>query len=171
MFFFERMVMKGSAPTLFDKLMGDNSRGLFQGVVRHLSIDELKDEVARDLEALLNTRSVFSDDLLSKHPACSRSIISYGLKDFAGMSLASTDDRAAICASLVSAINLHEPRLRQVSASLEIHRGSINRLNFSIKALLIVNQDHEPVNFDAMLQPSSLQYAIRKSRPTARIGV
>lgn len=163
--------MKGFAPGLFEKLLGSNSSKLNSIVRRYLSIDELKDEVARDLESLLNTRSVLRDELLVKYIECSKSIISYGLKDFAGMSLTSTDDRAEICENLVATINLHEPRLRQVSASLEIQRDSINRLNFSIKALLVVNEVHEPVNFDAMLQPSSLQYSIRKSHSVVRIGV
>lgn len=163
--------MKGFAPGLFEKLLGGSSSKLTSVVCRYISIDEIKDEVARDLESLLNTRLVLRDEFLENYIECRKSIISYGLKDFAGMSLTSTDDRAEICENLVVAINLHEPRLRQVSASLEIQRDSINRLNFSIKALLVVNEVHEPVNFDAMLQPSSLQYSIRKSRSVARIGV
>lgn len=163
--------MKGFSLGLFDKLMGGNSRSMSQGVVKRLSIEELKNEIASDLESLLNTRSVFGGDSLLKYTECGKSVITYGLKDFAGMSLASTDDRTVICASLVRAINMHEPRLRDVRASLEVQSGSINRLNFSIQALLVVNEAHEPVNFDAMLQPSSLQYSISKARPTARIGV
>jgi type VI secretion system protein ImpF len=86
------------------------------------------------------------------------------LNDFAGLSLSSTDDRAFICRSLEQAIARHEPRLRNVQASLELRADAVNRLNFSITALLVVHSAHEPVNFDAILQPSSLHYTISKAR-------
>lgn len=162
--------MKGFAPSLFDKLMNEGVKSSFSPIVSRLSIEELKDAVARDLEAMLNTRSVISDELLQQYPECSESIIAYGLNDFAGMSLASLDDRMAICSALEQAITRHEPRLRNVKATLEIQEGSINRLNFAITALLVVNAARETVNFDAVLQPSTLQYSISKSR-TTRIGV
>lgn len=163
--------MNGFAPGLFDKLMGDGGRSNTHGIVTRLTLEELKDMVARDLESLLNTRAVIHDDTLKPYPECSKSIVAYGLNDFAGMSLASTDDRAHICRCLEKAIGAHEPRLRNVRASLEIQDGSINRLNFAITALLVVNTAQEPVNFDAVLQPSTLQYSINKTRHPVRIGV
>ncbi|MEO5795086.1 MAG: type VI secretion system baseplate subunit TssE [Rhodoferax sp.] len=163
--------MKGFTPGLMDKLMDDKFQATSQSVVKRLSIEEIKDTVARDLESLLNTRAVIPDEVMQKYPECSNSIITYGLNDFAGMSLASTDDRAAICRSLERSITRHEPRLRNVKASLELQVNSINRLSFSITALLVVNAAQEPVNFDAVLQPSSLQYSISKAPHTARIGV
>ncbi|NMM37728.1 MAG: type VI secretion system baseplate subunit TssE [Glaciimonas sp.] len=163
--------MNGFAPGLFDKLMGYSIRETSQGVVTRLSLEELKDTVARDLESLLNTRVVIEEDMLRPYPECSKSIIAYGLNDFAGMSLASTDDRATICRCLEQTIGRHEPRLRNVHASLEIQDGSINRLNFAITALLVVNSAQESVNFDAVLQPSTLQYSISKARHPARIGI
>jgi type VI secretion system protein ImpF len=163
--------MKGFAPGLFDKLLGDGAGASFHGLVKLLSLEELKDEVARDLESLLNTRAVFALDNLKRYPECAASIINYGLYDFAGMSLASTDDRSSICRNLEQSISRHEPRLKNVRASLEVQAGSINKLNFSISALLVVRAAQEPVSFDAVLQPSSLQYSISTSRYTARIGI
>ncbi|MCI1016204.1 type VI secretion system baseplate subunit TssE [Herbaspirillum sp. C7C2] len=162
--------MKGFAPSLFDKLMNDGSRSTISPVVIRFSMEELKDAVARDLEAMLNTRSVISEELLDSYPECSQSILAYGLGDFAGLSLASMDDRMAICQALQQSISRHEPRLQNVLANLEIQEGSINRLNFAISALLVVNAAREAVNFDAVLQPSTLQYSISKARPS-RIGV
>ncbi|EJN00481.1 type VI secretion system baseplate subunit TssE [Herbaspirillum sp. YR522] len=162
--------MKGFAPSLFDRLMNDSARSAANPVISRLSIEELKDTVARDLEAMLNTRAVIPEDLLKNFPECGKSIVAYGLNDFAGMSLASIDDRNAICRSLEGAIARHEPRLRNVRATLEIREGAINRLNFAISALLVVNAAREAVSFDAVLQPSTLQYSISKTRPT-RIGI
>lgn len=163
--------MKGFSPSFLDKLMVVDSAGQPSATLARLSLEQLKDSVAKDLEALLNTRAVVPEELLKQFPELNNSIVSYGLKDFAGLSLASADDRADICRSLERAIARHEPRLRNVRASLERDMGNVNRLNFGITALLVVNTCNEPVNFDAVLQPSTLQYTINKSRPTARMGL
>lgn len=162
--------MKGFTPGLFDRLMDVPVNGSSSGTVTRMSIEDLKDSVARDLEALLNTRTVIPEDLLKRYPECGRSIVTYGLNDFAGRSLSSTDDRAYICQCLEKAIGRHEPRLRNVKASLEVREESTNRLNFAITALLVVSQSQEPVNFDAILQPSSLHYTISKARRLAAGG-
>ncbi|CUI03703.1 type VI secretion system baseplate subunit TssE [Massilia sp. P8910] len=156
--------MKGFTPGLFDRLMDVPVNGSSSGTVTRMSIEDLKDSVARDLEALLNTRTVIPEDLLKRYPECGRSIVTFGLNDFAGRSLSSTDDRAYICLCLEKAIARHEPRLRNVKASLEVREDSVNRLNFAITALLVVSSSQEPVNFDAILQPSSLHYTISKAR-------
>lgn len=162
--------MKGYTPGLFDRLMDTHAPAAASGTVPRLSIEDMKDTVARDLEALLNTRTVIPEALLKRFPECGRSIVTYGLNDFAGLSLASADDRAHICQCLERAIARHEPRLRNVRASLEVQEGSINRLNFAITALLVLNAAQEPVNFDATLQPSSLHYTISKARRAAQPG-
>ncbi|QYF92745.1 type VI secretion system baseplate subunit TssE [Massilia sp. PAMC28688] len=161
--------MKGFTPGLFDRLMDSPVSGA-SGTVMRMSVEDLKDSVARDLEALLNTRTVIEEVLLKRYPECSRSIYTYGLNDFAGRSLSSPDDRAYICMCLEKAIARHEPRLRNVKASLEIREESINSLNFAITALMVVSTSQEPVNFDAVLQPSSLHYTISKARRAASAG-
>ena len=162
--------MKGFTPGLFDRLLDVPVSGAGSGIVSRMNIEDLKDSVARDLESLLNTRTVIPEEILKRFPECSRSIVTYGLNDFAGRSLSSTDDRAYICQCLEKAIARHEPRLRNVKASLELREDSINRLNFAITALMVVSTSQEPVNFDAVLQPSSLHYTISKARRTASAG-
>ena len=162
------MSAQGFTPGLFDRLVerpNSERRSLGPaGTVPRVSLEEMKDSVARDLEALLNTRAVMPDEALRRFPECARSILAYGLHDFAGLSLSSTDDRAFICRSLEAAIARHEPRLRNVQARLELREDAVNRLNFSITALMVVSAAHEPVNFDAVLQPSSQHYTISKAR-------
>jgi type VI secretion system protein ImpF len=162
--------MKGFTPGLFDRLLDVPVSGATGATVSRMSVEDLKDSVARDLEALLNTRTVIPEQILKRYPECSRSIITYGLNDFAGRSLSSPDDRAYICMCLEKAIARHEPRLRNVKASLEIREDAINRLNFAITALMVVSSSQEPVNFDAVLQPSSLHYTISKARRAASAG-
>jgi type VI secretion system protein ImpF len=154
--------MKGFVPGLFDRLLGTPMRGPIGSSMMRMSADDLKDAVARDLEALLNTRSTISEEMLKDYPECASSIVSYGLSDFADRSLSSPSDRAHICACLEKVIAQHEPRLQNVKALLEMREDSVNRLRFSITALLVANESQEAVNFDAVLQPSTLQYSISK---------
>ena len=160
--------MKGYTPGLFDRLLGQPNRGHGNNPAQRLTAEELKDTVARDLEALLNTRSSIPEEALKAYPECSRSIVTYGLGDFADRCLSSPSDRAEICASIEKTIACHEPRLRNVRASLDMRGDSVNRLNFSITAVLVASTSQEPVNFDAVLTPSTLQYSISKAGKTGR---
>ena len=160
--------MKGFTPGLFDRLLGVPMRGAGGATVSRMSLDDLKDAVARDLEALLNTRQALPAEMLKPFPECGRSVVSYGLGDFADRSLSSPADRAYICECLEKTIECHEPRLRNAKASLDARDEIVNRLNFSITALLVASSSEEAVNFDAVLQPSSLHYSISKAgRATA----
>ena len=161
--------MKGFTPGLFDRLLGVPLRGGNSNASR-LSVEDMKDAVARDLEALLNTRAVLPEGCLAGYPACESSIVSYGMQDFAALSLSSPSDRATICQCIEQAIARHEPRLRKVKASLEMRHGAVNRLDFSITGVLVVSTLQESVNFDAVLQPSTLSYSISKAGRAAPAG-
>lgn len=154
-------MIKGFEPSLFDKLFDDQPMAAAR---RLLSLEQLKDSVARDLEALLNTRIIFDESLGEAFPQASRSVAAFGLADFAGLSLANVHDRRRICADIEAAIAAHEPRLREVRVELELQRKTVNALYFSINAVLVVRPTQEPVSFDALLQPTSLQYAVSRQR-------
>ncbi|WP_354686757.1 type VI secretion system baseplate subunit TssE [Cupriavidus necator] len=156
--------MKGFEPSLLDKLFDDEPHAPLPSALRQLSLEELKATVARDIEALLNTRIVYEDADFSGLPECRRSVLTYGLNDFAGLSLASFDDRHYICQSLRNAIERHEPRLQNVNVSLAINERATSVLCFGISAVLLVGPAREPVSFDAMLQPSTLQYSVTRGR-------
>jgi type VI secretion system protein ImpF len=165
--------MKGFTPGLFDRLLGVPLRGgngNSSGNASRLSLEDMKDAVARDLEALLNTRAVLPEDCLAAYPECGRSIVSYGMKDFAELSLSSPSDRALICTCIEKTIACHEPRLRNVKAMLEMREGAVNRLDFSITGVLVASAAQEAVNFDAVLQPSTLSYSISKAGRAAPAG-
>ena len=146
--------MNGFTPGLLDRLFGAE---------RNMTLEQFKNSVARDLEDLLNTRCALPEEMMRAYPECSRSIANYGLMDFAGMCLNSSDDRARICAALKKTIERHEPRLRNVQTRLEHHPGTINRVSFVIYGTLAGVPHTEAVSFDAVLQPSSLHYSINRS--------
>ncbi|WP_296944943.1 type VI secretion system baseplate subunit TssE [uncultured Massilia sp.] len=151
-------------PGLFERLMGERA-GEPAG---RQSLEQLKDSIVRDLEALLNTRSGLAQDSLDAWPQARASVLDYGLADFAAFSLSGSEDRAAICAGIKEAIERHEPRLAGVSAVLEPEPGAVNRLRFVIHATLRSGDGAEPVDFDAVLQPSSLHYKVDRTGRPAR---
>jgi type VI secretion system protein ImpF len=161
--------MKGFTPGLLDRLMDarlmDDQHRALPGT--SVSIEGYKDSVARDLEALLNTRIAIDVAHLASYPHARDSLLQYGLIDFAGFCLTSSIDRDAVCASIEEAIARHEPRLTEVKAVLEPDAGDVNRLHFAIHARLAMDGALEMVNFNAVLQPSSLHYEInRAARPS-----
>lgn len=159
-----RTAMRIYPPSLFDRLFG-NAASL--PVIRLLDLDELKESVARDLEILLNTRRVpdFDDESVSE--PLRRSVLGFGLVDFSSMSLSSVHDRLSICTGLKRAIEVHEPRLKDVDVTLDAGRREHKQLAFSIKARLETRPVSELVSFDAFLQPATLQYSVhgQNSRP------
>ncbi|MEM8515353.1 type VI secretion system protein ImpF [Massilia sp. MP_M2] len=126
-----------------------------------LTLAQYKLAIARDLEALLNTRVALTPEELATYPACRESIVNFGLADFAQLCLTSSSDRKKICDLLTAAIVRNEPRLAQVRARLVEDAGRVNRLSFAISGQLRTLANDDRVQFDILLEPSSLQYAIR----------
>lgn len=160
--------MKGFEPSLIEKLLDDApGKPGTGGLARALSVEQYKESVARDLEGLLNSRSAYSAVDLAQFPNCRQSLMTYGLRDFSSMSLASAYDRAAICQSLEKAIARHEPRLSNVQVRLDSDGRLGGGLHFTIQALLDLQPAREPVSFDALLQPTTLQYSVSRMRRQA----
>lgn len=156
------------APSLFDKLCPRRGDMAACGPARSLSIEELKDSVAHDLESLLNTRRpawAGEGGHAVAGPLCRRSIAAYGIDDFSSRSLSSGLDRDHICESIRLAIECHEPRLCGVCVSLDEADGGPRRcLRFVIRAVLALPGAAEPVSFDAAFEPAVQRYAIARGR-------
>lgn len=157
-------MMKGLEPSLLEKLFDDAPRSRAGSGYKAVSLEQHKESIARDLEGLLNSRAAFAEDALAEFPNCCQSLMTYGLGDFSAMSLANAYDRAAICRSLEQAVARHERRLRNVNVKLEVGMQLGGGLHFTIHALLDMELAREPVSFDAMLQPSTLQYQVSRMR-------
>ncbi|MBX3618832.1 MAG: type VI secretion system baseplate subunit TssE [Rhizobacter sp.] len=160
------------APSFLDKLIHRSLNERPGEVLPGLSLDELKDSVAADLEALLNTRSAFGEDEQREFPLSARSIANYGVADFASRSLSSGLDRDFICQSIQQSIERQDGRLRNVNVSLEGEGYAFNRLNFTIRATLRVSDVGEQVSFDARFEPSVQRYSVARQRvgASARLG-
>jgi type VI secretion system protein ImpF len=156
--------MQRFVPPLLDRLIDTAPRSRAEPLRPAFSIEQLKDAVARDIESLLNARRGSSREALDAYPNARGAVIAFGLEDFVSMSMSSTVDRAAICRSIERAITDHEPRLRNARVELDKRDAATQKLRFSIHAMLVTHPLNEPVNFDAVLQTTTQNYAVLSNR-------
>lgn len=148
-------------PTLFDKLFGaaDVSE-------RGWTLEQLKESVARDLEALLNTRTALTEESLEGYPHAAASVLTYGMRDFADLCLTSDEDQKKVCAAVKLAVERHEPRLVNVTAAVRVQRRPVLRVQIQIEGTLRAAQESGAVRFSAMLKPWSQQYLVKHTPAT-----
>jgi type VI secretion system protein ImpF len=148
-------------PSILDRLIDEQPEVSREPTEkRQQSIRELEMAVARDLEALLNSRQETLEDLPSEYQEVNRSLVTYGLPDFTACSLTIEDDRLRVLRSVERTIARFEPRLQRVRVQLETPRNHDRGLRFRIDALLRVDPSPEPVTFDAVLQLNTQQYVV-----------
>ncbi|EET83610.1 lysozyme family protein [Acinetobacter sp. 263903-1] len=140
---------------MFDRLIPEQDRYL-QG----LSIQQLRESVAHDLEDLLNSRVAKFDQEMTAYPLARKSVLQFGIIDFVGLSTANPLDRETICHSIEQSIEAHEPRLKQVKVEMLLDGHNMGSLCLSIQAYLNIYPLYEPVLFDALLKPTTQQYVI-----------
>ena len=144
----------GFRSTLFDRLLPETD------YIKGLSIHELRESVAHDLEDLLNTRIAKIDPVIDDFPLAKKSILQFGIIDFVGLSTANPMDRDKICQSIEQSIADHEPRLRQIKVEMLMEGDNMGALCLSIQAYLNIHPLYEPVIFDALMKPTTQQYVI-----------
>jgi type VI secretion system protein ImpF len=151
------------APSLLDKLLGTEGPGIARGTHLRLSVDQIKESVARDIEALLNTHPGLSEEALVGYPHAARSLLTLGLSDITSLSMASDRDRQRVKDAIRRALAEHDPRLRDVDVDVRPSAQASTSLSFKIRAKLLLNPDVEPVAFDAVLQRGSKRYDVSRS--------
>lgn len=149
--------------SVFDRLLAEPDDGVHGLTLTH-NLEQLRQAVARDVEALLNSRAALDFDALSEFPHARRSVACFGIRDFVGRVLSNSEEQRHIAASLSHAIRSFEPRLRQVHIEFHGRPGAMNSLMFTIRALLIAHPSAEPVAFDATMQPSLSRFSVTPSR-------
>lgn len=125
-----------------------------------MSLQELRESVAIDLEDLLNSRMANFNDSIDAFPLVKKSIVQFGIIDFVGLSTANPTDRDKICQSIAASITAHEPRLKQIKVEMLLDGQNMGALCLSIQAYLNIHPLYEPVIFDALLKPTTQQYVI-----------
>ena len=117
-----------------------------------------KDSVMRDLSGLLNSRLAELVD--PDFPSCAASLLGYGLLDVSSRSAQNPSDRDRIGQELQATIERYEPRLRNVQVSAIQANSGGTQIHFSVRALLQVDPEPEPIYFDTVLDRDKSAVAV-----------
>lgn len=128
---------------------------------RSNSLAELKQSVKRDLEWLLNARS-YPIDIDENLEEVAKSVVTYGLPDFTGISAKNEGDLARISKQIETAIKHFEPRFLDLSVTLEPVYSTDRELRFRVEAFLNVEPSPEPIVFDTVLEMGSGDFQIKE---------
>ncbi|MGR2664379.1 type VI secretion system baseplate subunit TssE [Chromobacterium haemolyticum] len=148
-------------PSVLDRLLDDQPDNSHGTETMLYELPQVKRSLARDLEALLNTRLAPLQELFDMYPQAHDSMLSFGIPDLSGISLLNPHDRELLREQLRRAIEMHEPRLSRVRVNLDAPREMERHLRFRVDAVLKVHPHRPPVTFDATLQLSSNVYKVQ----------
>lgn len=149
-------------PSVLDRLLDDRpDLSDDPQYERVQNLDDLERVVARDLEALLNTRREALEELPPEFTELQGSLLVYGLPDFTALSLAGSRDRTRIHRAIEHAIATFEPRLERVRVTLQEPTEKERGLHFCVDALLRAKPSPVPIRFDAELHPTTAQYVVK----------
>ncbi len=147
--------------TVLDRLIDDEPNVSSEAPAsRQKSLRQLKAAVRRDLEWLLNTRQMV-DAVPPDLKETTRSLAVYGLPDFTSYSIKSPSERNRVRRALENAISTFEPRLEDVTVSLDPMHETERVIRFRVDARLKVDPVPEPITFDTVLQLGSGQYLVQ----------
>jgi len=147
-------------PSLLDRLIDDEPGNRMEAADRRAqSLNELQDSVRRDLEWLLNSRRPPVEPAPSAKEL-RQSVYCYGLPDTTGLAMHSAEDRNRMARMVASAVAAFEPRLQNVTVSVEQAGASSRVLHFRIEALLRVDPSPARVFFDTTLELTSGEYEV-----------
>jgi type VI secretion system protein ImpF len=146
-------------PSVLDRLISD-PRNVEIGAVQPGSLRALKLSVERDLDALLNTRRE-GDLIPPEFQASAQSLLNFGLPDFSSYMLRSSTDQNRLRRDMETAIRAFEPRLANVTVSVEGWDDLNPVLRFRVEGILRVDPAPEPVSFDTVFRADTGKFAVR----------
>lgn len=151
--------------SVFDRLLDDDPASpLDRQKPAGKALEELRDALRRDLEALLNTRPC-STTWSPEFAELNSSILNYGAVAITGADLSTDDNRERFRAAVEQAIRRFEPRFLKVTVSLVEDAERMNRtLRFRIEALVQAKPMPEPLIFDSVLDPSTQDVTVSSPR-------
>jgi type VI secretion system protein ImpF len=125
------------------------------------SLRELKANLRRDIEWLLNTRRTIEDPPPGSEEL-ERSLYVFGLPDIYSVGSSTSQDYNRLARTMEAALATFEPRLRTVRVMPVAATDSTSRvLRFQIEGVLRVEPVPEHVTFDTVLELTSGEYAVK----------
>ncbi len=148
------MAQTSCPPTFLDRLLDDApDEARDHAASTWHDLNRYKQTLARDLELLLNSRNCLSELRdLDAYPAAKRSLLTYGVMDFTGLSLRNPDHQIRLKESIAEAIEHHEPRLGRIRVSLDGERSGSRMLHFRVDAVFELHPGRPALSFDAQFQ-------------------
>jgi len=146
---------------LLDEVFREELEPMRKPAPPSLSLRELKAAVARDIEALLNSRRELLFDVPEEFEHVRKSVLMFGLPDFTSYSLLNPQDRKTVRRAVEDTLTNFEPRLKSVRVTLEARDKYDMVLRFRINALLRTDPAPEPILLDAALHVVTSQYTVR----------
>lgn len=107
----------------------------------------LRESIRRELERLFNSRCPLPAERLAGRP---RTVLEYGIPDFAGLTPRRFEDRVRLAELLREAVEAYEPRLRRVRVEVAAVAGDDEALACRVEGETVVDGVAEPVSFPTL---------------------
>jgi len=148
--------------SLLDKLIDDNpdQKNVVENY-RGINLTQLRRNVARDLENLLNSKVQWNT-----WPDCytelDNSLANYGMTDFSSMPVGSMEGRKMLCEKVAQTIKRFEPRFAEVYVETVDNDQPIDQI-LSLRINALLHDDSEVISFDSEVEPVHLGMKVRES--------
>jgi type VI secretion system protein ImpF len=146
--------------SVVDRLIDTDPRNQAEApLTRAESVRRLRAAVRRDLEWLLNSRRI-ADLALTE---LNKSVYVYGLPDISSVRLSERAEQQRLLLAIEKTIQIFEPRLSDVRVipMLDTSKKAIQRLDFRIEGLLLMDPAPEHITFDTTLDAVNQNYKIK----------
>jgi type VI secretion system protein ImpF len=150
-------------PSLLDRLIDDDPQSPISSPKTYGAVvADIKNNIRRDLEALLNTR-IYRRTLPEKLTELEMSVVNYGLPDFSFVQLGSEEGKNKFRFQVQNIIQKYEPRFRRVLVELEQIGEEYERtLYLKISAVLMMEPDPIPLLFDSRVRTIDKSVRLRE---------
>lgn len=139
-------------PSLLDRLLDDAPDTAVEPAKPvGVALQDIKANIRRDLEWILNTRSV-RPERADAYSELQCSLVTYGLPDFSAVLLGSEAHREEFRLSIQAAIERLEPRLQRLQVAFRQTSHEERTLYLRISALLLIEPDPIPLLFDSRIR-------------------
>lgn len=148
--------------SFLDKLIDDNpdQKNVVENY-RGINLAQLRRNVARDLENLLNAKAQWNT-WPEYYKELDHSLANYGMTDFSSMPVGSFEGRKLLCDKVAQTIKQFEPRFAEVYVETVDNEQPVDQI-LSLRINALLHDDSEVISFDSEVEPVHLGMKVRES--------
>ncbi|MBU2968405.1 type VI secretion system baseplate subunit TssE [Pseudoalteromonas sp. C2R02] len=149
--------------SVLDKLIDDDPLNPDpKEAIRGINLKQLRSNVCRDLENLLNTKMQWHVWPAS-FEELNKSVLSYGLPDFSSIAVGSSEGRQILCEQVAKTIKMFEPRFIEVEVFIIEDEQEVDQtLRIRINALLYAEPEPQYITFNSEVEPVHLGMVVKE---------